>query len=79
MRVSAALRVGDEISTAPEKLSTINLSVEPSLILNRLVPKVLAPEMTTSPVPSVLIVRSPFAFVVEIVLPSSVILSTFHS
>ena len=49
------------------------------MILNVLVPRVAAPETITSPVPLVFTVRSPFEFVVEIVFPSKVILSTFQT
>ena len=44
--VSAALNAGVVISTAPENESTTNLSVEPSEILNSLVPTVAAPLKT---------------------------------
>ena len=77
--VSAVLSDGVVISRAPENESTTNLSVEPSVILNVLVPRVAAPVIITSPVPLVSTVRSPFEFVVEIVFPFNVILSTFHS
>ena len=39
--VSAALNDGVVISRAPENESTTNLSVDPSVILNTLVPNVL--------------------------------------
>ena len=76
--VSAVLSDGVVISRAPENESTTNLSVEPSVILNVLVPRVAAPAITTSPVPLVSTVRSPLLFVVEIVFPFKVMLSTFH-
>ena len=64
--------------SAPEKLSTTNLSLVPSVIVNKLVPKVFAPLTITSPVPFVSMVKSPFELVVEIIFSSKVILSTFH-